>query len=234
MSLDINFSSPFKNFIEEPRPSLKYIPEEYKKFETFFSPSPNDKTVKKCIPFLDSLTCGYIIPFAVDIHFRYDQEKEKVIFELNHNTPEELKNNFLVDFHNEKQISKELRHNSRSVEAIFKFESTWTITTPPGYSCIFTQPFNRNFPFKIVDGIVDTDKYDKPVNFPFYWTNPVNKPLVLKAGTPMVLVIPFKRESWKMNIKMQETPHSRLDILKYFSKIYDNYKTNSWSKKQFK
>ena len=234
MSINIDFSSPLKGFIDEPKPSLNYIPEEYKKLENFFSPSPSNKTVKKCIPFLDSLTCGYIIPFPVDIHFRYDQEKQEVTFELNQSIPHEFIQFLQVDNHYNEQIPKELRYNLRSVEATFKFGNPWVIKTPPGYSCIFTQPFNRNFPFKIIDGIVDTDQYKYRVNFPFYWTNPVDKTFIIKKGTPMIQVIPFKREPWKMRVKAQTTVMSNLGLLKFFSKIYDNYKNESWSKKQFK
>ena len=235
MSLNINFYSSYKNFIEEPKPSLSHIPEEYKKMEKFYSSSPNTRTVKKCIPFLDSLTCGYIIPFPVDLHFRYDLEKQQAIFEINELIPEEIRGDFLVDVHNQNQISNELRYVHRTVEAIFKFSNPWLIETPPGYSCIFTQPFNRNFPFKIIDGIVDTDSYNQiPVNFPFYWTNSVENTYILKKGTPMVLVIPFKRDSWKMNIKIKKDVDEYKKKLNFFSKIYDNYRNNSWSKKVFR
>lgn len=237
MSLSIKFSSPYKGFIQEPKPSLKHIPLEYKKLNDFFDTSPNARTVKKCIPFLDSLTCGYIIPFPIDYYFRYNKEKQEAIFEINENIPEQFKRDFLIKNHDNRQISKELRNVHRTVEAVFKFENTWSIKTPPGYSCIFTQPFNRNFPFKIIDGVVDTDSCNQfPMSFPFYWTNSIDKTFILKAGTPMVLVIPFKRDSWRMEVKhmKKEEPDTSLHFLKTFSKIYDNYKKKFWSKKQFK
>jgi len=236
MSLNIKFISPFKGFIEHPKPSINHIPFEFKKLQNYWGSSVKEKTVKKCIPFLDSLTCGYIIPFPIDYQFYYDRDEQKAIFKINKNIPYEFVDDFNVAGHNEGQIPKELRHVHRTVEAIFKFKNPWVIKTPPGYSCIFTQPFNRNLPFKIIDGIVDTDKYDLPINFPFYWTNKIDNPFLLKSGTPMVLVIPFKRDSWRMRIESIKTEklYESLPLLKYFSKIYDNYRNNSWSKKQYK
>ncbi len=49
-----------------PRPASRFIPEEYKKLERFTEGNIHEPTVKVCIPFLDSLTAGYIIPFDQD------------------------------------------------------------------------------------------------------------------------------------------------------------------------
>ena len=228
--LSIEFSSILKNYIEAPKPSLQHIPLEYKKLQNFHT--AGKETVKKCVPFLDSLTCGYIIPFPIDIRFRYDDEKQKAFFDLNEAIPQEIKHFFEVSSHNEKQISNDLRYVHRTVEAVFKFINTWKIKTPKGYSCIFTQPFNRNLPFKIIDGIVDTDTYPDVINFPFYWTNKVDTPFTMKGGSPMVLVIPFKRNSWKMKIKGNiEDP---LNKINYFSQIFDNYRNKFWTKKEYR
>ena len=82
MSQKITFKSYFKNYIPEPQPSLLHLPEHYKKLKSFMNDSITSVTVKKCVPFLDALTVGYIIPFPVDIRFRYDQKEEKVVWEL--------------------------------------------------------------------------------------------------------------------------------------------------------
>ena len=49
-----------------PQPSTKFIPQEYKKLERFFNDDMHQPTIKTCMPFLDSLTMGYIIPFDQD------------------------------------------------------------------------------------------------------------------------------------------------------------------------
>ena len=237
ISKNINFLSRFKDVIPGPKPSLLHIPNEFKKMKSFHDESFHSSTVKKCIPFLDALTCGYIIPFPIDYAFRYDQEQNKAIFETNFDLPNDFKEALSVEAHNQYQVSEELRHNKRTVEAIFKFSNPWVIKTPPGYSCIFTQPFNRNLPFKIIDGIVDTDSYSQYINFPFYWTNPHTEKVTLERGSPMILIIPFKRESWKMNVdfeKPKDLDKKNKDWLIFASKLVDRYKNFSWRKKEYK
>ena len=47
-----------------PKPASRFIPDEYKKLERFYNGNLHDPTLKTCMPFLDSMTAGYIIPFA--------------------------------------------------------------------------------------------------------------------------------------------------------------------------
>ena len=74
-----------------------------------------------------------------------------------------------------------------------KFHNYWTIRTAPGWSCLFTAPLNRPHPVvQVLSGVVDTDAFPTPVNFPFIATagDGVH---VLPKGTPLVQVIPFRR-----------------------------------------
>ena len=233
----IVFKSLFKGFIAAPQPSGLHLPEHYKKLKSFLNDSVTSITVKKCIPFLDASTVGYIIPFPVDIRFRYDKEQEQVVWELSDViSSTAMSHNIKPSSHPNFQIPNELRQPHRKVEAVFKWMNLWKIITPPGYSCIFTQPFNRVNNFKIIDGIVYTDTFDAEINFPFYWTGPIDKPYVLKQGTPMAMVIPFKREKWKMKLELEKFDPVKHDlkVLKRMSKIFDNYKTKYWSKKEYR
>ncbi len=236
-SKEIKFYSPFAGAVKEPTPALRHIPEYYKKLKSHMNQSNKSVTVKKCIPFLDALTSGYIIPFPVDIQFVYDFEEEKVKWELSTVISDTaIARDLWPSAHDNIQMPNELRFPNRTVEAVFKFSNIWKIKTPPGYSCIFTQPFNRVSSFKIIDGIVDTDTFDTQINFPFYWTGAIDKPTLLKEGTPMVQVIPFKREKWKMNIEREDfnPVEEDLNMIKRQSKIFDNYKTKYWNKKEYK
>ena len=218
--------------IPAPYSSLKSIPEEYKKMSLHDSNhSTNSSTVKKCIPFLDALTAGYIIPFPVDINCYY--KENSMNFELGY-LPDNYMHHFKVTSHIESQISKPLRHNKRTVEAVFKFMNPWHIKTPPGYSCIFTQPFNRNLPFKIIDGIVDTDDYPFTINLPFYWTTDSSERVLLEKNSPMVLVIPFKRESWKMTVDNRSEKSSVKTSFKWGTKFENVYKNLVWKKKKYR
>ena len=109
----------------------------------------------------------------------------------------------------------------------------WLIKTPPGYSCLFIKPMNRLEPrFDVIPGIVDTDTYINLINFPFLVKE--KKQFLVKKGEPMVQVIPFKRESWKMwsGFYFEKLHSKTLSLLN--SVFIDRYKTMFWRKKSFK
>tara|TARA_R100001460_G_scaffold10226_4_gene24192 strand:+ start:1879 stop:2592 length:714 start_codon:yes stop_codon:yes gene_type:complete len=232
----ITFSSPLKGFIPEPKPSLKYIPEGYKKLKSFINDSLIDTTVKKCIPFLDALTTGYIIPFATDFQVYYNKEKEQMDFSIPGLVPEKFYGLLGLEYHANNQITEDLMNPRRTLNTVCKFMNPWKIHTPPGYSCLFVTPFNHPLPFELITGVVDTDTFDYHINFPFYWTTDLEKRVVLKAETPMVMVFPFKREAWKMNTKICKLSEEQnnLRFLKVFNNLIDNYKRKFWQKKSYK
>ena len=88
-----------------------------------------------------------------------------------------------------------------------KFHNYWTIRTPPGVSCLFMAPLNRdNSLVEIVAGIVDTDTYTSLINFPFF-AIAADGIYTLAKGTPLVQVIPFHRADASMDAEIKaETP----------------------------
>jgi hypothetical protein len=71
----------------------------------------------------------------------------------------------------------------------------WAIKTPPGYSTMFIHPqLSMDSPLWAFPGIIDTDTFIVDGHFSFL----VDKTFkgVIKQGTPLVQVIPFKREDW--------------------------------------
>jgi hypothetical protein len=113
----------------------------------------------------------------------------------------------------------------------------WIIKTPPGYSCLFIPPLNnRDDRFEIISGIVDTDTFTLPINFPFIVNGDKYPSLesLIKRGTPYVQVIPFKRESWKM--KIEGVTQEKLTEKRFYTwkHVLNNYKQRFWSKKSWK
>lgn len=238
MTKEIKFSSPIFDLIDQPTPSVLKIPKSYKKMSPFFSSDKYDSvTIKKCIPFLDALTIGYIITTPIDYFIKISEEKEEIKFDLKYdeNVPDVFRHAIGISNHDNKQVPEGVRNQYRTVDAIMKWINAWTIKTPPGYSCVFTNPFNRNLPFRIIDGVVDTDQYNLPIHFPFYWTQDYSiKETLLPKGTPLALVIPFKREDWKMKIEKGSIDNVLKNQLKLSHYIIDKYKRLFWRKKSFK
>ncbi len=212
-----------KDIWPNPKPASRFIPEEYKKLKRFKDDNLHNPTVKTCVPFLDSLILGYIIPFDQD-YLVDPVENDFSVTPANKNASSE--------FHDKEQLPKEWQKISG--KKVGKFMNKWLIKTPPGYSCLFVQPMNRmEERFDIIPGVVDTDTYLNLINFP-YFLKKRDEQFLFKRGEPMVQVIPFKRESWKMWAGFYyEKAHSKIiNILN--NEWMDRYKKYFWSKKSFK
>ena len=75
----------------------------------------------------------------------------------------------------------------------------WRVETPPNYSTLYLPPANRfDLPVMPLVGLVDTDRYKNVVNFPFVIPSLLpNSEVLLEKGTPIVQIIPIKRDNWK-------------------------------------
>jgi hypothetical protein len=80
----------------------------------------------------------------------------------------------------------------------FKIDSPWIVKTPKGYSTLCIAPLNnRDIMFEAVSGVIHTDVFTTYMNIPFIWTGPPDFTGVIKKGTPLVQMIPFKRDSFE-------------------------------------
>jgi len=223
----IIFCATDKNMLDiwpHPQPATKFIPDAYKKLERLANNNLHQPTVKTCMPFLDSLTMGYIIPFDQD----YLVDPVETDFSV---TPANREQHDF-GFHRKAQLPKEWHKTTG--ENAGKFHNKWLIKTPPGYSCLFIKPMNRlESRFEIISGVVDTDTYTNVINFPFI-LHKRDKQFLIKKGEPMVQVIPFKRESWKAWTGFYiEKLHQKTDSLLRTEWI-DRYKKMFWNKKSFR
>ena len=207
-----------------PKPAGRFVPEAYKKLKRHKDGNLFEPTVKTCIPFLDAINFGYIIPFDQD-YLVNPVENDFSVVPANREEGH-------FGFHGKTQLPEEWQ--KRTGENAGKFHNKWLIKTPPGYSCLFIQPMNRNEQrLEIISGVVETDTYTNLINFPFI-LGKRDEQFLLKKGEAMVQVIPFKRESWKMWSGFYfEKLHAKTQNL-LNSEWMDRYKKYFWSKKSFK
>ena len=207
-----------------PQPSSRVIPEEYKNLKRHSKNNLHEPTVKTCIPFLDSMSMGYMLFFDQD----YVVDPVENDFSV---TPANREQDDF-GFHKRAQLPKEWHKTTG--ENAGKFINKWLIKTPPGYSCLFIHPMNRlEERWKIIEGVVDTDNYVNIINFPFILKKR-NEQFLIKKGEPLVQVIPFKREPWKMwsGFYIEKLHAKTLNFLN--SEWVDRYKIMFWNKKSFK
>jgi hypothetical protein len=240
VSKNINFKARSKTEFDvqlKPYPAVKQLP----KWFLDSSPHsirpdlPNDgklhfrnrdanNTYKKCVPLLDGMSSGYIIPLWAD-----------VMIEQNDGFPEIYWKTQLDIFSLHGQPSREIPAPIGYQQVVYKYHNCWIPQTPKGYSCLITSPFGYNdLPLKAIPAIVDTDSSTLELVFPM-WVKEGFEGIVEK-GTPMVQIIPFKRDDWNSTFNYYENGeyHSIIEEKNFNSTMVGHYLKNHHSKKKFK
>ena len=136
----------------KPQPAKKVIPEWFKKLSVgteHINPTLPRTTAKSCVPLADMITSGYIIfnEFETDL-LHVDTVKDPYYYE-NSDVPCTIKHRDAraarlgfenVHLHDHAQCPMPNIQN----KDFFKIYNTWMVKTPPGYSCLFMQPFYHN------------------------------------------------------------------------------------------
>jgi hypothetical protein len=204
------------NNVLAPEPSRKNIPSWYKNI-------PGDEetmNLKKCIPFLDSISHGYIQKTWADIHVKADGNN--VLFSQSSGVP---------IFLNRENASLPIEKDFYNVE--FIWQRPWATILPKGFSALIVHPLNRiDLPFYTLSGVVDFDKsiHGNIGNIPFYIKKGFTG--IIPAGTPMFQIIPIKREDWVSekaeynDLFWKEKINEKLGVSNF-------YKKKIWQKKSF-
>lgn len=203
--------------LPHPFSASRLMPEWYRKMKGVKN---GGMSVKKCVPFLDALTSGYILTLPVDMVWDHDAGHFLSQAKMH-----------LNEDHYANQIS-DMPIPPRFNPQPHKWINQWHIKTPPGYSTLFIHPLNRmDLPFYSLSGVVDTDKHPLVIHFPFLLEEGFKG--VIPAGTPIIQAIPFKRDDW--DAKIIDTGHGY-----YYPKEHETlnppfgfYKRNWWSRKTY-
>jgi len=242
----IEFSAPkiYTDLKEDyPEPIKVNIPDWFKNLKH----EMGNLTIKGCIPFLETLTTGYLLKMPQDLWIKHnvtDEEGKKNTWHKFGLAKEEalmfsaqLNLNTSPDLHAIEQLGGTeggcpfIKQNKNL--PFYKIYNPWFIKTPPGYSCLFTPPLNNSDDrFKIISGIVQTDTFTNEINFPIVLNGdkyPVLETLI-KKGTPYVQVIPFKRDDWKMIVKEKDMNEKKSQVGLYFRNMFRIYQNRHWKK----
>lgn len=204
--------------ITPPTIAKRFIPPWYRDIAA----STETDNVKKCVPFLDALTFGYVQTTWADIDVVVAPELE-VASVVDYGKPPQLSYRDTTDI----AIGPEYHQ----IEFVWK--RYWAIELPKGYSALITTPLNRtHLPFLTLSGIVDFDSYQhmQVGNIPFF----IKRDFVgvIPAGTPMFQIIPIKREEWTSDIQnYDETFWTKKTEELESSEGY--YKKQFWNRKKF-
>jgi len=218
-----------------PKPAKNYLPEWWKNTWTYGIVEKDTKlrmvngstnvTMKKCQPLLDGMTHGYILETQYD--YIIDQAP---------NNPDGFTLSWKVDepvFQKHGQHSMNMETPPGYHKQPVKFIWNMIPRTPKGYSLLFIQPMGHNdLPFKAIPAIVDAD--DDMTNYTIPGWISDHHEGIIPAGTPVVQLIPIKRDDWEATFSyFEEDEHDILDKRTFRANILNNYVNRIWKKKKF-
>lgn len=179
----------------KPVTARSLLPDWYKRAESSFIDSTNGlesgSGLKKCIPYLDGMTSGYMLVTPFDLFVSKD---ENGLLDLRWNAPDDLASAFeLRPVEQGHTIPRPPGYESRMVT----FNSSWGWKVPKGWSVLVVPPLNRtDLPFMCTAGLMDSDRFWANGSIPTF----IRSDLVgtIPAGTPIAQLIPVKRAKWSM------------------------------------
>ena len=221
-----------------PSPASNHVPEWFKNIpperSSLGATFRKASTVKKCVPFLDAFTTGYMICAPQDLgvtqrgndtFLDWGVERREPVY------PDRVEEVIGVD---SQDRTAGLPVPVGYKPFIFRINVYPRIETPTGYSVLITHPLNRyDLPFLTLSGIVDTDELHSMLVVNMYIKEDFNG--IIKEGTPLAQVVPFKRENWEHKVSApydsSKAKKQHFGILRTLNR---SYQTNYWSKKVYK
>lgn len=237
--LKIKFTPAFHNpgyRLTPPEPGKKHVPEWYRSLAKF-DKSNNDITLnpvnhlgsdgaqvstKMCMPFLDATTAGYMYVLEDDLFVSLDKNGK----------PSLSWGGDVMIVDKRPILDIVVPDNCHPVH--YGWRMNWYYETPPGYSVLITHPMNRyDLPFYVQSGIVESDIWGLPVFIAFFLKR--NFQGVIPKGTPIMQIIPFKRDNWESEVIDTEQEINRHELMaeNRRSMLYGYYKKSAWRKKIF-
>jgi hypothetical protein len=224
----LNFNS-VGDYMPNIKPAKNYIPDWYKDIKGY---NKNNLKIKKennrielnlksCMPFFDPFNIGYIVELAQDIYVEIEDGSPKIIWR---GVPDPLS-------------AREVGENIIPIphgysDTHFTWKNPYILNAKKGYSAIVTHPFNRHdLPFITLTGIMDIEVLVGNGNIPFFIKKGFEG--LIPRGTPILQIIPFKRESWKINKDESLIEKNNKENIDKERSMIGWYKSNRWQKKEF-
>jgi hypothetical protein len=242
MSKNINFRARSKTDFEvqlKPYPAVKKLPKWFLDMDPYADKSnqstPDDgklhfrsrnanATFKKCVPLLDGMSAGYIVPLWADVMV----EQENGIPLIYWKTYQDV-----LSIHGES--SRNIVPPPGYQNIVYKYNNCWIPQTPKGYSCLITSPIgHHDVPLKAIPAIVDTDRSTLELVFPMWVKEGFEG--IIEKGTPLIQIIPFKRDDWESTFDYYEDNeyYTKIEERNFNGTMIGHYLKNHHSKKKFK
>lgn len=210
----------------KPQPAFKCLPSWFKHMPSHRNEFP---TAKRCLPLVDAMYQGYVIKAHCSIHVKI---KDNGDLDATFKSPANP-----LEVHRISQTPEFIEYFESPYTHVFKWLSPWAIRTPKGYSCMYMNPQNGGYKeLRFMSGNVDTDEFFIRIN-PTFILQKGFKEFKINAGDPLVQVVPFKREDFKLEVRAA-TEEDMLEEQKSNWAINlpheDAYRDNYWHRRKQK
>jgi hypothetical protein len=216
-----SYPKPSKNFIPEWYKGIPRLEKGAKKLSWPFDYEIPNFTVKACIPFLESMSNGYMVYLNNDIFVEQVDGCPVIRWKTDESA---------IKMHSNEQFPiKNIPFSDIYFEKPFKFMHNWAIKVPKGYSILFSHPQNRiDLPFYSLSGLINCDDYNLAIHFPFLLRKGFEG--VIESGTPISQLTIIKNESWKSSVEKYDEKTTVKNYRIFNKTIYGFYKKYIWKK----
>lgn len=170
------------------RPAAEFVPEKFKKLPTKLKSGDHRIddifSIKVCPGLQDYMGMGWVIPAWCDIEIT-PQGSDFPLVRYSEPTMKQ-------GFHHQEQLGDFLDTKFKNRHAV-KLDNPWLTYAKDGWSCMYLpMSYHENQGFYALPGVIDHDKgaLQSPINIMIS----TDEKFVIKQGTPIVQVVPFKRQ----------------------------------------
>lgn len=194
---------PFLTVANTPIETKKEFSEIIKKVMPVFGKyNTHSQSIKKCPGIIEYGKAGYILRAWQDIAITtcssgdtFEWEMDDLNYFFN---GDKIGKDVITWFPQELYFNHFPRKNT--LKPTLKINTPWYVSLPKGYKLLYAPVWYDNEErFTVVPGILDPDLNDN-LKVIIYWHS-LGKTEVIKAGTPLVRLIPIKIEKWKAYVK---------------------------------
>ncbi len=220
-----------------PQPANKFLPQWYKEIGRGEQVDSNlgygsAITAKRCPAIQDLVSTGFILPIWGDLSlktfYKEDGEIDRQAWNITTAKAYGEDADDWIGWHSEDQtkgmdIGRTIAGQTLKIKCPYKF------IVPKGYDLLYTDPFYHfRKDIRCFMGLVEADKWGI-ITFPFEILNAES--FIMKAGTPLVHVIPIKRDSFEYQLRNgteEEYEHTN-KMLREFFLTQETYKYRDYS-----
>ena len=156
--------------------------------------------IYRCPGIFDIMSTGYLVTLPWDVTIETNGDGEGFRWTLPTADLPKLAGTPLVGIHTAANILECLPPRPGCLQSIIKFNTPWHVVAPPGVRFIaMPVPYTDSFEFEHNHGILDPG-YSTEIN-PQVWWKVLNGKHTIKAGTPMMQLIPLTEEKFKLKVQ---------------------------------